>query len=206
MATIRRHTTSKRLVAAAAIPAAVLASGALVFGASYSAFSATTVNPTNNWTSGTVVLADDDNNTALFNATNLKPGASGEKCIKVSSTGSLASTVKLYGTGYATTNGLASQIDLKVEEGNGGANADCTGFTAVSGAAAYTGTLAAFGTGSSAKTDFATGVGTWAPAGASSSSPATRTYKITYTLKADAPNSAQGGSASIGLTWEAQNS
>ena len=42
-----------------------------------------------------------------------KPGATGAKCIAVTSTGSLASTVKLYGTSYATTNALEG---LKVVE------------------------------------------------------------------------------------------
>ena len=96
--------TRKQLVAGAAIPAAVLASGAMVWQSSYSAFSATSASPTNNWSAGTVALSDDDSNTALFTATNLKPGATGVKCIAVTSTGSLASTVKLYGTSYNTTN------------------------------------------------------------------------------------------------------
>ena len=92
--------TPKKLIVGAAIPMAVLASGGMVWQSSYSAFSATTVSPTSNWTAGTVALSDDDNNTALFTATNLKPGATGTKCIAVTSTGSLASTVKLYGTAY----------------------------------------------------------------------------------------------------------
>lgn len=201
---VRQVLTSKRFVAAAAVPTAVLASGALVFGASYSAFSATTTNPTNNWDAGTVALADDDSNTALFAAANLKPGAGGTKCIVVSSSGSLASTVKLYGTGYSApnTNGaaLASNISFKVEEGNGGTNADCTGFTG--GTAIFDGTLAGF----SAKSEFSNGVGTWAPAAATVANPTKKTYRITYKLADNTPNTAQGGAASIGLTWEAQNS
>ena len=55
----------------------------------------------------------------MFTASNLKPGATGTKCIVVTSTGSLASTVKLYGTSYATTKALADNINLKVEEGTG---------------------------------------------------------------------------------------
>src|SRR4029079_4491080 len=120
-----RHLSTKKLVAAAAIPAAVLASGGMVWASSYSAFSATTASPTNNWTSGTVALSDDDSNTAMFNATNLKPGASGTKCIAVTSTGSLASTVKLYGTSYSTTKDLSSNINLKVEEGTGATSGSC---------------------------------------------------------------------------------
>ena len=121
--------TPKKLIVGAAIPMAVLASGGMVWQSSYSAFSATTASPTNNWSAGTVALSDDDSNTAMFTATNLKPGATGTKCIAVTSTGSLASTVKLYGTAYATTNALAANINLKVEEGTGATTASCTGFT-----------------------------------------------------------------------------
>lgn len=192
-----RIKVSKRFVAAAAVPAAVLASGAIVWQSSYSAFSATTTNPTNNWSAGTVALADDDINTAMFTATNLKPGSTGAKCIAVTSTGSLASTVKLYGTSYATTNGLAANLNLKIEEGTGGTFGSCAGFTP--GATAFDSTLASFGT---TKTNFATGVGTWAPTGTATE---TKAYRITYTLSTTAPDSAQAGTAAVGLTWESQN-
>ena len=76
-----------RIAAWIAIPAALVASGIVVSTASYSAFSSTTVNPTSNWTAGTVALTDDDSNTALFTATNLKPGQTGSNCIAVTGTG-----------------------------------------------------------------------------------------------------------------------
>jgi hypothetical protein len=190
-----------KLAAWIAIPAALIASGFVISEASYAAFSSTTVNPTNNWTAGTVALSDDDANTALFTATALKPGSTGTKCIVVTSTGSLASTVKLYGTGAATTNALSSSINLVVTQGTGGSNASCTGFTALSsGSGLYSGTLAAFGT---ANTNFSNGLGNWAPTGSASE---TRTYQFTYTVDAAAPNSAQAGTATVGFTWEAQNS
>ena len=192
------HLNKKKLVAAAAVPAALLASGGLVWSASYSAFSATTSNPTNNWTAGTVALSDNDSETALFTATNLKPGATAARCITVTSSGSLASTVKLYGTDYATTNNLAANLNLKVEEGSGSTGADCAGFTAA-GSAIFDGTLTSFAT---TKTSFATGAGTWAPAAGTQ----TKSYRVTYALSANTPDSAQGGTARVGLTWEAQNS
>lgn len=195
---VRSIFRNKRLVAAASVPLAVVASGALVWQSSYSAFSATTSNPTNNWTSGTVALADNDANTALFTATNLKPGSTDAKCINVTSSGSLASAVKLYGTSYATTNALADVIALKVEEGTGATNAACAGFTGAS--TLYDGTVKDF---AGAKTSFATGVSSWAPTGTASE---TKSYRVTYTLSATAPNTAQGGTASLGFTWEAQNS
>lgn len=92
------------------------------------------MNPTSNWTSGTVNLTDDDANSALFSATNLKPGASGSNL--------------------------------------------------------------------AAKTNFSNGLGDWTPSGPGSE---TKVYKFTYTLSSSAPDSTQGGTAAIGLTWEAQN-
>jgi hypothetical protein len=193
---------SARLAAWIAVPAALVASGVVVSTASYSAFSATTVNPTSNWTAGTVALSDDDNNTALFTATGLKPGSQGANCITVTSTGSLASTVKLYATNPQTTKDLASSITVTVEQGTGGGFGSCTGFTplASGGTIVPTTTLASFG---STYTNFASGAGTWAPTGSASES---RVYRISYSLPAGAPNSVQGGTASLGLTWEAQNS
>jgi hypothetical protein len=185
----------------AVVPVALMASGLLVWQSSYSAFSATAVNPSSNWTAGTVALADDDTNTALFTASTLKPGDTGTKCIVVTSSGNLASTVKLYQTGYATTAALGTYLNMVIDEGTGGTFASsgptsCTGFTF--GSNDYTGTLAGF----AGKTSFATGAGTWAPAAGT----VTKTYRFSYTLDAATPNTSQGGTASVGFTWEAQNS
>lgn len=201
--TIRSIVTSKRFVAAATIPATVLASGALVMASSYSAFSAKTDNPASNWAAGTVNLTDDDANAALFttgtNAGNLKPGSTGTKCIVVSSTGSLASQVKLYAKDYGQTKNLGDNLNLKVEEGTGGSFNNCNGFSSEQVVFNDTATALA------AKTNFANGVGTWAPAG-TTTSPVTKTYKVTYQLSANTPDTAQGGTATIALVWEAQNS
>jgi hypothetical protein len=194
-----RHQFSKRVVAAASIPTAVVASGAMVWHASYSAFSSTTTNPTSNWAAGTVALVDDDSNTALFNASNLKPGSNGNKCIAVTSNGSLPGPVKLYASGAATgTKSLSDFINITVDEGTGGTFAGgCSGF---SGTQVYTGTLTAFGT---TKTSYATGVGSWTTSGTAGD---TKVYRITYTVSSSTPDTAQGGTAALGFTWEAQNS
>jgi len=190
-----------KVVAIASVPAAVVVSGLVVSQASYSAYSATTVNPTSNWATGTVALADDDNNTAAFTATNLKPGASGTRCIVVTSSGSLPSNVKLYATNAATTKNLAANINLSITQGTGGSFGSCTGFTPdTTGATLYTGTVAGFG---AAATGFGNGVGTWAPTGAATEA---RSYQISYSVKTEAPDTTQGGTAALGLTWEAQNS
>jgi hypothetical protein len=178
------------------VPAAVLASGVMVWGASQAAFSGQTINNGNSWATGTVVLSDDDSGTAMFNATNLKPGATGTKCIQVTSTGSLAAAVKLYGTGFTQQNSVGTHINLTVEEGTGATTSSCTGFT---GSQIFSGTLAAFSTG---HTNYSNGAGTWAPTG---TPPETRSYRFVYTLSAGAPDTVQGSTAGIGFTWESQN-
>ena len=195
---------SRRLAKVAtlvAVPAAIAVSGLVVSQASYSAYSATTVNPTNNWATGTVALADDDTNTAAFTASNLKPGSTGTKCIAVTSSGSLASTVKLYATNPATTKNLAANIDLTITQGTGGTFGDCTSYTKLAtGADLYAGTLDQLG---KSATGFTNGLGDWAPTGKNDE---TRVYQITYTVNPKAPDTTQGGTASLGLTFEAQNS
>lgn len=175
----------------ATMPAAFLASAGLVWQASYSAFTATTSNASNNWATASVALTDDDANSAMFNATGLQGGSTGSKCIEVTYGSAAAATVKMYSSATGT---LGSYLNITVEEGTGGTFADCTGFTA--GATIFTGTLAGFAT---ASNSFATGVGSFAPTASGQS----KTYKITYTVQND--NAAQGTSASATFTWEAQS-
>ena len=198
----RPSVRTARLAGWIAIPVALLVSGLAIGGASYSAFSATTSNPTNNWAAGTIALSDDDSNTAMFTVTGLKPGSTGTKCIAVTSTGSLPSTVKLYGTSPTTTNALAGSLDLVITQGTGGSFAGgCGSFVPLgTGSNVFTGTLATFG---STYTNFSNGAGTWAPTGSASE---TRVFQFTYTLDPAAPSTTQGGTAAIGFTWEVQNS
>ena len=190
----------KRLVKWSAVPVALLGSSALVWNASYSAFTSTTENAANNWSAGTVALTDDDANTAMFTATNLKPGQTGRKCIEVTSNGSLPSGVKLYGKSYSQTKALATNMTVTVEEGSGAQFGDCTNFTPLaSNAEIFSGTLDAFGT---TKTAYNSGVGGWQTTGAGNEK---RSYRIIYTVQSTIPDSAQGGTAQIGFTWEAQN-
>jgi hypothetical protein len=193
-----------RLLGLLVIPAALFGTGAAVVGTSWSAFSAKTVDPANSWSAGAVTLSDDDGggSAAMFTATGLKPGSTGSKCIVVTYGGSLAAAVKLYGASYSTTNDLASNLNLTIVQGSGGSFAGgCTGFTAAAtNSSVYSGTLANF---ASSYTNYGNGVAAdaWTPSGAG-----TRTYQFTYTLSSSTPDSAQGGSANIGFTWEAQNS
>ena len=200
-----RSTRIRSISKWAVVPVSLVISGGLVWQSSYSAFSSTTVNPTSDFTAGSVVLGDDDSDTAMFTATLLKPTDTATKCITVTSTGTLASTVKLYSTGYTTSTdtltpfaAFGTHIDLVIDEGTGGSFSSCTGFG--SSTNLFTGTLASF---ASTKTNFSNGVSSWAPAGSGSPS---KTYRIQYTLNASTPNGAQSGTSGVGFTWEAQNS
>ncbi|GGQ40510.1 hypothetical protein [Couchioplanes azureus] len=182
---------TKMLAVALTVTGGIVVSSGVMWQASSAAFTANTGNSANSWNAGTVALSDDDTGAAMFSPTNLRPGSTGDKCITVSYTGSLSATVKMYGSGISGA--LAPYLDLVIEEGSGGGYGSCTGFTA--SGTAYTGTLANFG---STRNSFANGVGTFAPASASS-----KTYHISYTVNASTPDSAQGASAAATFTWEA---
>jgi len=190
-----------RLTLAGTLALGIGASVAVVWNASYSAFSTTTSNPTSNWTAGSVALTDDDSNTALFTVSAVKPGQTGTKCIVVTSTSNLPSSVKMYTTAgsYSQTSAVGDNLTLVVTQGSGTpGSGSCTGFTADTGITT-TKTATTF---ASTYTSFATGFGTWAPAAGT----VTHSYQIQWTFGAGAPNTTQGGNAQLGFTWELQTS
>lgn len=181
-------------------PVVAVSTLALVGQASYASFTSKVSNSGNGLSVGTVTLNDDDSGSTLLSLTNLKPGSSGSRCIAVTSSGSLPASVKLYATDVATTKGLGSYVTLTVSQGTGASFGSCGGFTALSsGSAVYSGTVTAFTT---AATSYSSGVGSWTPSGTSSE---TRSYQFAYAVSSSTPDSAQGGTATFGLTWEAQN-
>ncbi|WZH36871.1 MAG: hypothetical protein PIR02_19310 [Microbacterium enclense] len=197
-------TPSRRLgkiATIAVIPLSLIVAGTLVSTASYSAFSATTSNPSNNWSMGSVGLSNSSPNSAAFNASNLKPGSTGTTCIAVTSTGTLPSAVKLYATDASQTQGIGDWVNIAVSQGTGGGNGSCSGFSALgSDASIYNNSLTSF---VNTSTNYRSGVGNWSPAGGST--PEARTFQITYTVSPDAPSSIMGAAATFHFTWEAQN-
>jgi hypothetical protein len=183
----------------------LLVLGLVVGAGTMSAFSGTTANPANTFSAGTVALTDNDSGSAMFTLTGLKPGDTQAKCIQITYTGSLPSTVHLYGT--AGGSGLAAYLDLQVTRGTVGSGGfdDCSGFSAdttdYSGLGAgvvYNGALASL-------------PGTWAAGVVDAHSTVTETwsqgethaYRFQVTLQDT--NAAQGLSASPTFTWEARN-
>jgi hypothetical protein len=178
-----------------AVLAGLLGSGVLVWRGTAALFTATTSNPGNSWTAGTVALADDDTGSALFTAAGLVPGDQGENCITVDYTGDVATAVKLYATSFTDAGSLAQYVDLVVEEGSGGGYGDCTGFVA-GGAPIWSGPLDTFAAGS---TGYATGVGAWSPSAAGST-----VYRIAWTLDPATPTGMQGVTTGLTFRWESR--
>ena len=177
--------------------------GVVAFG-TYSAFSSTTSNPNNNFATGSVAISDNDGGTALYNVTNAKPGdSSAAKCITVTYTGSLGSTVKLYRSAFTGGSGnLDSQVDLVVTKGTGGSFADCSGFTpAASGSNVYTGKLSDF------PATYAGGLSLTNTAASSSwAQNDAVTYKVQAALPAATGDSYQNtATGTHSFTWETQS-
>jgi predicted ribosomally synthesized peptide with SipW-like signal peptide len=76
----------------------VLAAGVVAGAGSWAAFTDTTVNPSSNFTAGSVDIDDNDGGTAMLSIANGTPGSSDTGCIPVSYAGSLPANVRLYGS------------------------------------------------------------------------------------------------------------
>jgi predicted ribosomally synthesized peptide with SipW-like signal peptide len=172
--------------------------------ATFAAFSSTTTSPGNSFAAGTVLIADNDAGSAMLSLTNAQPGASDTSCLLVTYSGSLASTVRLYGS---IAGALAPYLTLTVTRGDDPTPTfdDCNGFVADatdyigSGAGViYQGALSGF--------PATYGAGLVDPIPGSPESWTTseaRTYRFTVTLADD--NGAQGQNATASFSWEAQN-
>jgi hypothetical protein len=199
----------RRLVRAAAPVAGLLAAGLLVWQGSTAAFTATTNNTGDAWTTGKLKLQNNGGGTAmadttanLFAETGIKPGVSGVKCITVESTGSLAGAVKLYRGAITGTNGtnlataLTVQVDSAAVSATTNIPAACTGWSGGTSGAQYNGTLSGLGT-------------TFAGSSISNTLTGTATERVAYRIAWSLPstvvdNTLQSSSAVADLIWEAQ--
>jgi hypothetical protein len=223
---------SHRKFLALAMTTGIVASGTLVWSASNAAFSGITANPSNSWHTGSVTLTDDDTGgvndetgTAMFalGASQLQPGATGERCIRVTYAGSVNSTgVKLYAPTVDIVNaggnatGLAQYLTMKIEEGTGtgqfsdGLNAAPTcNFVADAGVSTlYNDVLGGAGkmldsaVAANGNQDFAHGLYNtttqWAPTTAGG----TKVYRFTYTLSSSTPDTMQNKTVGVKFKWQ----
>lgn len=166
--------------------------------ATFGAFSSTTSNPGNSFAAGTVVIGDNDGGTALYNLSNQKPTVQTDRCIKVTYTGSLDSTVKLYSS--AVTAG-GQWVDLGVASGTG-TQANCSDFVPdASGSSVYSGTLKSF---ADTYSTYATGLSDSPLVATKWQTNDAVTYRFRVNVQDD--NSAQGATTGThSFTWEAQN-
>ena len=165
--------------------------GLAAFGA-FSAFSDTTSNPNNSFAAGTVTIGNNATS-PLYSVSNGKPGAaSTDRCIKITYSGSLPATVKVYRSALSGT--LGQYVDLTVTKGSGNQE-DCSDFSA--GASVYNSTLSTFAT------DWATGLAlTNAANSAAWSNGDAVTYKFSAVIQDN--NAAKGlNTGSHSFTWEA---
>ncbi|NNE74139.1 MAG: hypothetical protein HKN26_10780 [Acidimicrobiales bacterium] len=192
--------TAKMVVLALAAMASLVGVSAVVVTSSIAAFTDSTSTSGNSFTAGTVDLIDDDLDAVMFSVPDLVPGQAVSDCILVTYQGTVAdpAAVKLYSGGYTDSGDLGTYLNLTIEEGNGGSFGNCAGFVPDS-IIEMGGTLADFDT---THTDYATGAGLWDPA----ATPDTKTYRVTVSLDAAAPDSEQGESVTaLTFAWEVQS-
>jgi hypothetical protein len=186
-----------RIIRTALILGAVCLVGAI---GAFSAFSSQTDNAGNVVSSGTVVLADNDAGASLYGITNAKPGSSQASCIRVVYTGSLDADVHLYTP--STIGPLGPYVNLKIEAGTQSSPSfpSCSGFTPDAGGAIYDGALSSF------PTSYAGGVVDYPGSGSKWAKEDAVVYRVTASVSASAPDSAQGATTgSHTIRWEAQS-
>lgn len=166
--------------------------------ATFSAFSDTTANAGNSFTAGSVIIDDNDAGVALYNLTNQKPADTKSSCIKVTYSGSLDASVKLYASSVAAG---GSFVNLKITKGTGAA-ASCTDFAAAAtGASVFNGTVGGF---ASAYSSYTNGLALTPATGTAW----TLNSDVTYRFEVDVQDveAAQGATTGThAYTWEARN-
>ncbi len=166
----------------------------------FSRFSSSTSNGGNVSQAGTVAVGDNDTGSSMWSVSGQLPGATVTKCIRLTYTGSLAATVKLYTTSASTA--LDPYLDLTIEKGSMPSATSfpgCAGFSSES-TIFSPGTLASF---KSSKTSYASGIAAYPGAQTQWNTNDTLVYRFTLTLQSTF--AAQGLSSSVTFTWEAQN-
>ena len=179
-----------------AVAAALLLMSLLVWQSSSAAFTGSTDEPLEVAT-GTIDLTDDDAASVYFTTGYmLWPGDPADTaCVTVTYDQSPATpvppltAVSVYISANSETNGLGDYLELTVSEGCGLAASPIMATDTVNNQAAT-------------YTNFATGVGTWVPAADLD----TQQYEVQFELPSTTPDSAQGGTVDVTLTWEVQTS
>lgn len=193
---------ARRRLAAGLAALAVLAVAAGI--GTWAAFSSATTNTGNTFRAGSVSIADNDVGGSVLSLTNAQPGDTDTGCIVVTYTGSLPSTVRLYGQTAGT--GLDAYLSLKVTRGSIASPSfrSCTGFTPDatdylgSGAGVvYNGTLQGF------PDTYATGLAD--PPGTPTAWVQNEAHAYRFDVTLQNNSAAAGKTATQDFLWEAQN-
>ena len=187
---------------------AVGACASALIGITLAGFSDTAISSGNQFQTGTVDIDDNDNGVAILSLTNAGPGGNDEGCITVTSRGTLASSVRIYGT--TTGTGLDQYATLTVTRGTYSSGSpsfdDCTNFQPdgvqyVGGQAngvIYNGTLQSF------PDDYANGISDpYAASPESWTEGESHVYRIRVDIQDD--DNAEGLEATQAIIWEARN-
>jgi hypothetical protein len=184
----------------ALLSAVIMGLAGLGTAGTFSAFSATTSNGNNSFAVGDVTIADNDAGAAMFAVTNAKPLQTEDRCIKVTYTGSLDSTVKLYSSAVGAA---GTYLNLTVTSGTQATPSfsGCTGFTADANGDVYSGTLATF---ASTRTGWSNGLAINPP----SATEWVQNDAVVYRFRLQVQDDSNAQTLSTGtwsFTWEAQN-
>lgn len=184
-------------------PLAVLVAGAMVWQGSQAAFTSSTRNSGNEWSTGSVVLTDDDLGSAMFQADNIVPGQTGEKCIVITSQSNVPGEVRAYNQNMIASRGLEDRIYFDLELGTGGTSNDCSTFvpTVNEVPARPLSTIEA------ANHDYASGGAPWTTTGTPGES---QTYRATWRFDTTGMtqtqiNDLQGARVTVDIVWELQS-
>ena len=208
----------------AALAVAMLGAGALVWNASYAAFSDTTTNPGNSWATGSVSITNDQSSSAVFSVTGVKPDSAsstlnppgtgaftassassgGSACIKVTYSGTTAANIKLYASvnNIGADGGLGQYLLFDVDTGTDtapGTDVSCATYTSVGylhGSASNTNVFV-----NSLPSTYGTGLAGWNGV----TGPVSKWYRFSWLLPANVASAAQSETVQVTLTWEAQN-
>ena len=198
----------RRFVRAFAPAVGLLAAGLLVWQGSYAAFTATTSNNADPWSTGNLALTNNGGNgatysdptTATFGGTALTPGSTKTQCLTVKSAGSLAGSLKMYMSSLTDSTSsptLGSQINLVVTAAptTNDISTGCTNFPTTGTTPVYTGSL----------TDFPATYSAAGGAVAVASGTQKIAYQVSWTVNSNATNALQGQTATAAFTWEIDN-
>lgn len=119
--------------------AAIGCFGTLAASAIFGAFSAQSVNASNEFSSATLTIDTSNDAVAepVYSRSNAVPGDRGDtdhSCVEVTYTGTVPAEVRLFGRTDAIGTGLAPGVMLRITEGDGGVDDGCGSFTPNGGA------------------------------------------------------------------------